>query len=226
MSASAPCGYHAAVSVLRIWLASAVLLGAALLWVFLGSTAEEPAPSAAATPSATSAPLVHAPSPESVQPAAPSERAPEATAAPRLEPAATPPPPEPQGLEDGAPIQQPAGDFSWKYANATPEQRRSALRNLQRDYERALARGVERRIQAGRFEEAALESLDLDSLLAELNAAGAPFALVTVPGNRPVRSADDAEGATAVRWMRFERFDEAALFELGDELDWLRRASL
>lgn len=143
--------------------------------------------------------------------------------APRLAPETTPPPPEPQGLEDGGTAGHPVGDFSWKYGQASTDDRRAALRSVQRDYERELARSFERRVRAGQFQEAACAGLDVAALLQELEAGGKLHAVVTVPGNRPVRSADDAEGATGLRWATFERFDEGALHELADELDWLRR---
>jgi len=203
-------------------LAAIVILAVASVAFLLRS--EPPPTSPAAAPSGAAESAHAAPSdPGLAAPALEPAAAPEALA--RAQPAATPPPPEPDGLEDGGKAGHPVGDFSWKYAHATEEQLRSARRSVQRDHERELAACVERRVRTGRFEEASLAGLDLEALLQELAASGSQHALVTVPGNRPVRSSDDAEGASSVRWMRFERFDEDRLYELANELDWLRRAA-
>lgn len=205
-------------------LGGTALLGGVLAIVFRpsnGTSGAAAAPSwaAKAESTATNAPLAP---PSALEPAATDSTRVRAL---REAPATTPSPPAPDGLEDGGQAPHPAGDFGWKYARSSEDELRSAHRKLVRDYERELARCVERRIRAGNFEEARVEGLDLEALLAELTARGQPHALVTASGNRPIRSADDAEGVSAVRWMRFERFDESALYELADELDWLKRAA-
>ena len=198
-----------------------IFLGSLLLVRWQSSGPTEPARAVVARPHprATSDAASEAPSAPEARPVA------QATVdAPRLTPETTPPPPEPQGLEDGGSAGHPVGDFSWKYGHASADERRDALRSVQRDYERELARSFERRVRSGQFQEAACAGLDVAALLPELEAGGRLHAVVTVPGNRPVRSADDAEGATGLRWASFERFDEDTLYERADELDWLRRA--
>lgn len=200
-----------------------LLIGSLLLLLRRSSPTGEPGRVAQAPQS----PLETSPTPPGVSPELAAE-APLLRQAepPRAAPATTPPPPEPQGLEDGGAPGHPVGDFGWKYAHASAEERRSAQRALQRDYERELTRAFERRVRAGQFREAACDGLDVGALLQELEAGGLLHAVVTVPGDRPVRSADDAEGATSLRWIQIERFDEGKLHELAGELDWLRRAGL
>ncbi|MBM3986635.1 MAG: hypothetical protein FJ294_01600 [Planctomycetes bacterium] len=201
--------------------ATVILVGAS---VALRLRSEPPPTHPSASPSSASERARPAPSePGLASPALDAGAASEAP--PRALPAAPPTPPEPDGLEDGGKAGHPVGDFSWKYAHATEEQLRSARRIVQRDHERELTACIERSVRSGRFQEATLAGLDLEALLAELAAGGGQHALLTVPGHRPVRSSDDAEGATSVRWMRFERFDEHRLYELANELDWLRRAA-
>lgn len=197
------------------------LIGALLCvkWVSSGPTEASRAAMAPALPPAASESASTALGAPAALPIAPAS-----VEAPRLAPETTPPPPEPQGLEDGGSAGHPVGDFNWKYGQASADERRAALRSVQRDYERELARSFERRVRAGQTQEAACAGLDVAALLQELEAGGKLHAVVTVPGNRPVRSADDAEGATGLRWATFEHFDEGALHELADELDWLRRA--
>ncbi|MBM3989489.1 MAG: hypothetical protein FJ298_00620 [Planctomycetes bacterium] len=206
-------------------LACGTALLAALLGFLLRPSGADAGLAASPTPLAPSEPLptpaAQAPS-QSLAPAADAA----AHCAPLRDiPTATPPPPEPDGLEDGGLAPHPEGDFGWKYARASADELRHARRKLVQDYERELARCVERRTRTGSFEEASCEGLDIESLLAELSASGVPHALVTVPLQRPIRCADDAQGASAVRWMRLERCDENALYALADELEWLARAA-
>ena len=147
----------------------AMLVSSLLLVRWRSSQPAEPA-RAAQAPEPSPAPS-EVPAELPAQPAADAPELPGSAEA-RSAVAATPPPPEPEGLEDGGAPGHPVGDFGWKYAHASADERRAALRSVQRDFEGELSRAVERRVRNGQFQEAACEGLDVGALLQELGAGG------------------------------------------------------